>query len=94
MSSRINCGARELSQISRVIYIYIMFLRNKIQTVTSTRMGPRLISKNLAKANEKKKNSFVKKEKKKKKNKKGPREWSRLVLIGLRLFIPLTYGLN
>jgi phosphate/sulfate permease len=69
-----------------------MFLRNKIQTVTSTRIGPRLISKNLAKANEKK-NSFVKKEKKRKK-KKRPREWSRLLLIGFRLFIPFMYGLN
>jgi hypothetical protein len=41
----------------------------------------------------KKNDSFVKKEKKRKK-KKRPREWSRLLLIGFRLFIPLMYGLN
>ena len=54
-------------------------------------MGPRLISEHLAEANEKKIHSSKRPEKKKKK--KRPREWSRLLLIGLRLFIPLMYGL-
>jgi len=69
-----------------------MFLRNKIQTVTSTRMGPRLISKNLAKANEKKKN-FIRQKGKKEEEERAKRVVKALCSSACAFLSPWRMGL-